>query len=97
MYYYKINARYCFLAVNSIQKGLVEIINVKAQAVFYLFTCFGGPLENVQLISFSAKPGNQCCHGNTFSVSWIYKYFYGFFAIHTLAGIGADYFFSNTW
>ena len=32
----------CYIAVNEVQKGVVEIINVKAQAVFYLSTLLGG-------------------------------------------------------
>ena len=32
----------CYIAVNEVQKGVVEIINVKAQAVFYLSILLGG-------------------------------------------------------
>ena len=41
------------------------------------------PLHRLVLISFSMMPGNKC--GNTFFVSWTYKYFYEFFAFHTPA------------
>ena len=47
MYYYEIYVCHCYIVVNFIQKVVVEIINVKAQAVFYLFICLGGPLANV--------------------------------------------------
>ena len=41
MYYYEIDVCHCYIVVNATQKGVVEIINVKAQAVFYLFICLG--------------------------------------------------------
>ena len=52
--------------------------------------------HRLELIRFSAKPGNKCCHGNLFYVSWAYKSFLGFFTCQTPAQIGADWFFGNT-
>ena len=57
------------------------------------------PLHGLDVISFMTLPGNKYCHGNTFFVSWAYinKHFCGFFAFQTLAWVGADKFFSDTW
>ena len=41
-------------------------------------------LHGFEIISFLAIPGNRCCHGNMFSVSWMYKYFCGLFACQAL-------------
>ena len=51
------------------------------------------PLHRLELISFSATPGNNVAILILFCVSWTYKYFYGFFVFHTPAQIWQQFVF----
>ena len=62
----------------------------------FMGSLYSIPLQGLEMMSFSAIPGNMGYHGNTFSASWSYKYFYGFFAFHTAARTGVDWLFANT-
>ena len=58
------------------------------------------PLHGLVLISFSMMSGNECCHANTFFVSWIVSYFMGSLLsipLHRLELISFSSKAGNTW
>ena len=84
----------CFLGFNFGVGGwgvvlFLGLINIFIRSLLSI------PLHRLELISFSATPGNKCGHGYTvFFVFGLTNIFMGF---PYPAQIGADKFFNNTW